>query len=427
MFWKSVSIGLISLLSSGAFAAFIQNPIPPSFNKSFFQDTNADGKMDRVVFQFLGGITPEYIEGMIDSIVVTWVDSASKVTRFTLLPSALKIDPSYDRQVYFDFKNPVPTQSFLTSLNEPEYDGYGTALMYQSNGEAIPITMKDNMIPVIQETFFKSYRGRGSDSLSVLFSEPVYENPDCQSILEFKSTSANTVYEWNYSTLNWDASHRKALFVLNEGMGLGEPLSPRDSIRIKPFCLADFSKNQVTKEVAFMPLTGSYPLEIHTVNKATFIKKDLPKNAPIFELQFLPFASEFPNDTAIGVGLDVGGSEFQTVIAEELSLRYPALYGDKKNGVSLAKVLIWMKISVFTSLGTYVASAEEQFNGSDSRLESEGKRVFWRWHFLSDARRCVQTGVYLVDIDIRITYNGKLVYQNKEKGSRMQSWGILRR
>ena len=427
MFWKSVLMGLISLLPSGAFAAFIQNPIPPSFNKNFFQDTNADGKMDRVVFQFLGGITREYVEGMIDSIVVTWVDSVSRVTSFTLLPSELKIDSSYNRLVYFDFKTPVSTCPFLTSLNESQYSSYGTALMYQSNGEKILISMKDNMAPVIQETFFKSYRGRGSDSLMILFSEPAYENSDCQTILEFKSANANEVYEWNYSSLYWDVFHRRALFILNEDAAVAVRLSPRDSIRIKSYCLADSAKNRVTKEAPFIALTGSYPLEIHTVNKATFVEKALSKNAPVFELQFLSFGSEYPNDTAIGVALDVGGREFQTVIAEELSLRYPLLYGDKQSEIDLSKVLVWMKASIFTNLGTYVARAEEQFKGSDSRLESEGKRVFWRWHFLSDAGRYVQTGVYLVDIDIRITYNGKVVYQNKEKESRMQPWGILRR
>jgi len=127
------------------------------------------------------------------------------------------------------------------------------------------------------------------------------------------------------------------------------------------------------------------------------------------------------------VGIDIGGQEFETVIREELRLRYPSLGIEKNEKIDLSKIKIVTKMSVFTSLGTYVASDEASFKGSDSRLENQGKRVFFRWNFLSDEGRFVQTGVYLVDVDVRISYNGHAVYQTKDKEERMQSWGVLRR
>lgn len=426
MFWKNVSIALISILYTGTFASFIQTPIPPSFNKNFFQDTNADGKMDRIVFQFLGGITQEYIDGMIDSIVVVWIDSSSQRTSFTILPSSLKIDSSYNRLVSYDFSENEPTQSYLTSLNESIYGDYGTAVLYQGNGEAIPISMKDQMAPVIQETFFKSYRGQGSDTLIITFSEPSFENQNCGFIVEYKSIDEN-VFEWQYSSFYWNVLHRKAFFILDQEFSSKETMTPRDSIRIKANCIMDSSKNQIPESTPFVALKGSYPLEIYTVNKATFIENNQLKNRPAFELEFLPFASYYPNDTAIGVGIDIGGQEFETVIREELRLRYPSLEIGKDEKIDLSKIKIVTKMSVFTSLGTYVASDEASFMGSDSRLENQGKRVFFRWNFLSDEGRFVQTGVYLVDVDVRISYNGHAVYQTKDKENRMQSWGVLRR
>lgn len=241
MFWKNVSIALISILCTGTFASFIQTPIPPSFNKNFFQDTNADGKMDRIVFQFLGGITQEYIDGMIDSIVVVWIDSSSQRTSFTILPSSLKIDTSYNRLVSFDLSENEPTRAYLTSLNEFIYGDYGTAVLYQGNGEAIPISMKDQMAPVIQETFFKSYRGQGCDTLTVTFSEPSFDNQNCGFIVEYKSIDEN-VFEWQYSSFYWNVLHRQAYFILDQEFSSKETMTPRDSIRIKANCIMDLRK-----------------------------------------------------------------------------------------------------------------------------------------------------------------------------------------
>lgn len=424
MLWKKISIFLTSILCSGAFAAFIQTPIPPSFNKNYFQDTNADGKMDRVVFQFLGGITPEYIDGMIDSIVVFWIDSSFQKTSFTILPNSLKIDSSYNRVVSYDFPSPTPTLAFLTSLNDFTYGNYGTAILYQHNGEAIPISMKEKMAPVIKKTFFKSYQERGDDTLMITFSEASYENHECAFVLEYKSTSYNTISEWHYSSLYWNALHNVAFFVSEQDFFIEEDLKPRDSIRVKSNCIMDSLMNPISAVTSFIPLDGSFPIEVYTVNQASFSAKEQRKDRPTFNLEFLPLGSNYPNDTAVGIALDVGGSQFETLILDELHLRYSSKNEDE---IDLSKVKINLKMTIFSNLGAYVASDDFAFSGSDSRLENDGKRVFLHWNFLSDNGRFVQTGVYLVDVDVRISYDGYLVYQTKENESKVQSWGILRR
>ena len=63
----------VALLCSGAFAAFIQNPIPPSSKQNFFRDTDGDGRMDRIVVRFLGAISQDYIDEKIEQYIADLV------------------------------------------------------------------------------------------------------------------------------------------------------------------------------------------------------------------------------------------------------------------------------------------------------------------------------------------------------------------
>ena len=82
----------MSLLLTSAYSDFIQTPIPPSFNKNTFQDTNEDGKMDRLSIHFLGEITETYLHEMVDSLVFDWINSHSRHQSYTVASSDLKID-----------------------------------------------------------------------------------------------------------------------------------------------------------------------------------------------------------------------------------------------------------------------------------------------------------------------------------------------
>ena len=92
----------VALLCGGAFAAFIQSPIPPSSKQNFFRDTDGDGRMDRIVLRFLGAISQEYLEQMVDSLDFTWIDSTGLVSRYMIPASKMRVDSASVRQVLVD-------------------------------------------------------------------------------------------------------------------------------------------------------------------------------------------------------------------------------------------------------------------------------------------------------------------------------------
>ena len=89
----------VALLCSGAFAAFIQNPIPPSSKQNFFRDTDGDGRMDRIVVRFLGAISQDYIDEKIDSLTYTWVDTTGLISHFVAFPADMRLDTTNVRQM----------------------------------------------------------------------------------------------------------------------------------------------------------------------------------------------------------------------------------------------------------------------------------------------------------------------------------------
>src|SRR5690554_7382983 len=53
-------------------------------------------------------------------------------------------------------------------------------------------------------------------------------------------------------------------------------------------------------------------------------------------------------------------------------------------------------------------------------------RLFLRWNHQSEAGRLVQTGVYLADIDLRLSYDGDIIYQSQKNEKHIEAWGLLR-
>ena len=60
-----VFLGML-LLCGGAFAAFIQSPIPPSTQQNFVRDTDGDGRMDSVSVGFKNPEIRDFYLNMID-------------------------------------------------------------------------------------------------------------------------------------------------------------------------------------------------------------------------------------------------------------------------------------------------------------------------------------------------------------------------
>ena len=96
-----VSLGML-LLCGGAFAAFIQSPIPPSSQQNFVRDTDGDGRMDQMEVRFLGNLTKEYITEMMDSLTFEWIDSSGAAKHYTVQKKQFALNQSNKRSVVID-------------------------------------------------------------------------------------------------------------------------------------------------------------------------------------------------------------------------------------------------------------------------------------------------------------------------------------
>lgn len=411
----------MSLLLTSAYSDFIQSPIPPSFNKNTFQDTNEDGKMDRLSIHFLGEITETYLHEMVDSLVFDWINSHSRHQSYTVASTDLKIDSLNSRVVYFDLPDTFSIQSFLTSLHDYRYGEYAIAKLYQNNGEVFKISMKDAMPPVLKKSFLKSHRKNGNDTLSLYFSEPVSIKPECHFIVEYKNNRDSAVYDFLHAEILPSLDPSVLVLVKDSSFQSKRNLQPRDSIRILKSCVIDESKNPIETK-AFHFLEGTYPFEIYTVKSASYIASN-QRPQTIFSLEFLDLNAAFPNDTALGVAIDIGGPEFESMLKEEALLKHSKPVLDYQ----ASQLKIDLKLSIFTNLGAYVASYSHSLLGSDARFNKSGTRLFLRWNHQSEAGRLVQTGVYLADIDLRLSYDGDIIYQSQKNEKHIEAWGLLRR
>ena len=189
----------MSLLFGGAFAAFIQSPIPPSTQQNFVRDTDGDGRMDQMEIRFLGNLTKEYVSSMLDSLTFEWIDSSGAAKHYTVAASKFLLNPANKRSLIVDLKSMQNGFRLLTALSTMEFSAaiYGSALLYLRDGSMYPVALKDAMAPAIMSAYLRNMRGKSNDSLTVLFSETVRTVPGCPALLEYKSEYPHNE-GWNF-------------------------------------------------------------------------------------------------------------------------------------------------------------------------------------------------------------------------------------
>lgn len=419
--WK-IFLLAIALLSSGAFAAFIQSPIPPSSRQNFFKDVDGDGRMDRIVVRFLGVITQDYIKQMVDSLDYTWVDSTGLVLRDVVLPENMRIDSANVRQVLIDVdQQKFERLSTPTSIYMPA-GSYGSVNLYLSDSTVFHVSMRDGMAPSIMDAHLKSYRGRRVDSLQVNFTEWTETMDGCDVILEFKKAKDSTVRFLPASSVEWTVLASRALFTFDENLNLDTRLAPGDSLRITSGCLKDTSGNVVSNASRFVEVNGFYPFDLKTSNLIEDDGTASAEDAPVFQLMFLPFEEvEDERETSWNMTMEILGSDFEDALrnAEGLEAQEP---------IDPKKLKITYNVRIYTNLGSYVAGTSYVVQGDDRRFETAPTNLSLRWNLMDSHRRRVATGAYIANIFATIEYNGKVVYRSDAEASSVSRvFGVTRR
>lgn len=420
-----VSLGML-LLCGGAFAAFIQSPIPPSSQQNFVRDTDGDGHMDQMEIRFLGNLTKEYISEMMDSLTFEWIDSSGASRHYTVQKKQFALNPANKRSVVVDLKPVQKGFRLLTALSTMEFSAsvYGSALLYLKDGSVYPVVLKDAMAPSIMSAHLKNMRGKTRDSLTALFSERVQPTAGCSALLEYKSANDGKVRKLKTNEITWNVWMNSAVFVFDK-KSTPDALTYRDSLRLVEGCVGDSSGNVSLKVAKFSPLTGYSPFEVEVPSMAV---DSAGKNAvasemsgrPIFQLNFQPLPVETARDSAWGIYMDVLGEEFDNALRDALKM-------DEKTPVNMAKLKIRFDICIYTNLGAYVVGTRADVAGDDSRLGGKPTQLSLRWNFMDSHGRRVSTGVYIASVTTLVEYDGKAVFRNGTDATASYVFGVVRR
>lgn len=420
-FWGYIILS-IALLWSGALAAFIQSPIPPSSKQNYFRDTDGDGRIDRIEVLFLGALSDEYLKRMVDSLDFTWIDSTGMIVRKVVLPENIRIDSLNVRRVLIDLdQEQFDHLSTPSSIYLPA-GSYGMVNLYLSDSTVFHVFMRDGMAPTITDANLKSYRGRRVDSLRVNFSEQTATVEGCDAILEFKKPKDSTVRFLPASSVEWSILASRALFTFDEDLALETRLSPGDSLRITKGCLKDTSGNVVSGTGKFVEVTGFYPFDLKTSNLVEDDGTAFADDVPVFQLQFrlLEDVRE-ETENVWDMSIDVLGSEFESALRSVLGM-------DMQEPVNHSKLKITYNVRIYTNLGAYVAGSSYVVKGDDERFRSKATRLSLRWNLMDAHHRRVSTGAYIANVIATIEYNGKVVFQSDAEASSVSRvFGVIRR
>ena len=417
---RSIHILTIAMLVFANWVwAFVQAPVPPSTQQNYFLDEDEDGRMDHLQIRFLGVLSQEYIDEMMDSLAVSWVDSIGHTVRIVVPKEKFILDTTNDRGIIIDFSDMQSGFYRLTSLSAPDLMayGYGSCELYLSDGSVYRINVKDGMSPTIRSCQLKSRRAGGVDTLKVLFSEKAKTSQSCDVYMEYWSSKDSVVRELIPISIEWNLFNNEASLLFDGSAN--ERLSVRDSVRLRHSCMKDSSGNLVTKKSMFHPVEGFFPFEVLRQNLVRVSEQE-NFDDPVFQLSFENQDAKVPNDTAWGIAVDVLGSDFESSVREILKMR-------SQEEFEASKVVVYLNLRIYTNLGSFVANTRYKIKGNDKRFKKSAKRLFLRWNLMDAHHRHVGSGAYLANIAVMIKYDGKTVYYSENEGLSTQVFGVLRR
>jgi len=412
------------LFSGSAFAAFIQSPIPPSSHENYLLDRDKDGRLDRLSIKFLGAVSEDYLEQMVDSLTFDWVDASGNLIHIRRLSRNMAIDSKVNRRVNVDLLEAQMAWQVQTGLSSDgdNPSSLGNVRLFLKGGSEYALPVRDRMSPVVRSAQLKRMSSDNArrDSLKVSFSESVSLKKGCSDIIEYKSSTSGDVYVLQASSAQWNQDSSAVVFVLNESSV--NHLESRDSLKLLPGCVKDSAGNASSDSAYFVNVDGLFPLDYETGNMVVldnFLEMEFDK--PVFQLLFRDVESEYPNEREWGVAMDIFTPEFNNAVSDVLGLK-------ENTELPLSKFRIQYSLRIYTSLGEFVATSSVEVRGDDSRFQNGAKRLFLKWNLMDGHRRYVATGTYIANIAVIVAYDGKVVYRSDvHHGPTTKIFGVKRR
>lgn len=405
---------LLVLLCGGTFAAFIQSPIPPSSRENFLYDTDKDGRLDLLSIKFLGTVSSEYLDQMVDSLVFDWTDSLGEISRGQVTSHEMKVHSESSRWIDVDLKSLQKRWLVQTSVKK-----VGNFRLFLKNGINYSIPVFDRMAPIVRSARLKIHARQEAgqdDTLNVYLSEPSLQKTSCPNFIEFKS--GNRVGVLQSPEVLWNKDSTALMIVLNDL----NRLTTRDSVRLRAGCVVDAAGNSSADSTPFVYVNGFYPLAFET-GEMVVAKEGArgPMDAPVFQLLFESVDDDVPNENEWGVAMDLLTPEFCNAVRNTLSMSPQA-------NLDYSKLQVRYNLKIYSNYGEFVVGTAAEVRGDDLRFENEAKRLFLKWNLMDGTHRRVGTGVYIANIAVAVTYEGKLVYRSDvHHGPTTRLFGVKRR
>lgn len=416
--WKNIILAMV-LLAGNAFASFIQSPIPPSSHENFLYDRDGDGRLDLITVKFLGAVSREYLDQMVDSLTFDWADSSGALVHKVFAGRDLEKDSSSNRLVHVNLENVQLQFMQLTALRSAlhSWGSLGNMRIYLADGTMYKVALKDKMAPVAIFADMRSYRGKSADTLTIHFSESV--TASCDVFMDYKSSRDSTVRVLPPSKVEWNFGASSAYVIFDDLSATGDRVAPKDSVRVLQNCIADSLKNAVS-DSSFLVVKGFYPIEVYSSSMVVDVQ-DPDDNLPIFNLLFEEEGGDFPNENAWGIAIDVMGQEFERSVRSALGL-------SSKTAFDPSKLRIKYSLRIYTNLGSFVVGTSADVRGDDARFNNGAARMFLRWNLMDGRRRHVGIGAYIASYMVLVTYDGRTVFHNDSNaGYATQVFGVQRR
>ena len=405
----------------------LASKVPPvTENGNGFFDSDADGRMDSVVVQFLEPLSVAQL-GAIDFRFV-WKDSSG--TSFELRPPTDQLQLGADGVTVSwafnaDSFNIMP---FLTSIEARDY-GYAALISSfvvngQEFGDTLMVPMADRMAPVLVSAFIipESTDQQTGDKLKLEFSEAV--DPNTLKNLDFLQFNVNgQMQTFELDNYKWSDDGRTLELRLAENAPLASRPNPADSLRISgvDFGITDLQGNTVGPHAPLIMLEGDPRVLIETATMVSLDRdfiglgpdgKKMAEVSESFHDDGTPIATI--SNGSLGVLLDIG----QATIPD-----------DSTGELDLTQIGMDWELFVYTNQGAYVAGANNSIRCNDSGFASNGasegncfenrKKIYLRWNLLSQDGRKAGVGVYLAKIRIKV--HGQKQSRTVEK---VFYWGV---
>lgn len=407
-------------------AALIAEPVPPSSAGNLLLDNDHDGQLDAIQMELVSSVSQPYLDSILDSVVVQWVDTLGAPFRLSISGHAFALDTTRPKRLTFRLPDSSPVAKNLTSIDNGKYPWLGSTAYYYTAGNKtpMPVRLRESMAPVLVESRLSLSRHTDSfDTLEVLLSETVQQAAGVANPFAFRSPDKPDLHILRVARYEWINGNQFRLFLPADQ----EPrLAKGDSLRIQAGALTDMSGNRVGETTLWRLVEGQFPFAITSRGKATVDTKSTEfQQRPLFQVVIDSTTVTTSDSSWLGAGMLFGSPELA------YSIQTSFTDNERYTAPDPSKTWWQLELWIYSLDGQLVNRSRMQVACNDVRFVgncfANPQNAYLRWNLRSSEGRAVGTGAYLARIASRLLYDGHTIhYTTPMSPGGTQTWGVMR-